>query len=198
MGNVRMKRKDSELLARIARKDEKAFDAFYDRYIRMIYSFVYRELQDEELADDLIQDFWVRVWEDPQFLRCREDGSVKVFMLQHLRFRILDLYRKTLKRLQIVHQQEEASEVADFFSSIAEKVEENELLLIIQEALATQPAVVRNAFWMRINNWSVEETAHRLSISPKTVYNRYSESLVVIRKHILQHYPEYRRLTAGR
>ena len=44
---------------------------------------------------------------------------------------------------------------------------------------------------MRINNWSVEETAHTLSVSTKTIYNKYSESLTVVREHIRDHYPEF-------
>lgn len=191
MGNIRMKRKDSELLARIGRKDRKAFDAFYDRYIRLIYCFVFRELHDEQLVDDLIQDFWMKVWEDPQFLRCREDGSVKVFMLQYFRFRIFDLYRKTMNSQKLISQQEELEGMADIFTTITEKSEVDELVRIIHEALAKQSSLVRNVFWLRVNDWSVEETAKSLSVSSKTVYNRYSESLVVIRQHICQHYPEF-------
>ena len=94
-----MKKKDSQLLVLISNKDIKSFNAFYHRYSNVIYSFVYRHLNDEVSSDDLVQDFWVKVWEDPSFLKCNESGSVKIYMLQHLKFRILDIYRKTLSQL---------------------------------------------------------------------------------------------------
>ncbi|MBK5196340.1 MAG: sigma-70 family RNA polymerase sigma factor, partial [Proteiniphilum sp.] len=186
-----MKIKDSKLLFQISQKDAKAFDAFYDRYIKMIYRFVYRELNDEMITDDLIQDFWLRVWEDSSFLKCNEKGSVQSYMLQHLRFRILDLYRKTLTNLFCEYNPDKAERELEFYNSITEEMNEKELLLIIREALENQSQIIRNTFWMRINNWSVEETARTLSVSSKTVYNKYSESLIVVRAYIRNRYPEF-------
>jgi len=189
-----MKRKDSRLLFLISNKDAKAFEALYNRYIRVIYSYVYRELNDERLADDLIQDFWLKVWEDPSFLKCNEAGSVKVYMLQHLKFRILDLYRKTMTHLVMEIRPEVAEQEQASYNSVTAEMNESELVAAIHEALENQPPLVRNIFWMRINHWSVEETARSLSVSRKTVYNKYSESLDVVRAHIRNHYPEFTEL----
>src|SRR5690554_1022792 len=193
-----MKPKDSKLLILIAIKDEKAFDVFYYRYIKMIYKYVYSELGDQEQTDDLIQDFWARVWEDPSFLKCNESGSVRSYMLQHLKFRILDLYRKTLSRLIKETDPMELENEMYEYNNIISQLSEQELLAIIQEALEDEPMLVRNAFLMRINNWSVKEIAKTLSINPKTIYNNYSESLAVVRKHIQDHYPEFAKLKETR
>jgi RNA polymerase sigma-70 factor (ECF subfamily) len=187
----RMKIKDSKLLFLISNKDAAAFETLYDRYIRLIYSYVYRELNDERAADDLIQDFWLRVWEDPSFLKCNESGSLKGYMLQHLKFRILDLYRKTMTHLMMELNPEKAEQEQVAYNSITEMMNEAELLAAIQEALELQPPLVRNTFWMRINHWSVEETARTLSVSQKTIYNKYSESLSIVRAHLRDHYPEF-------
>lgn len=190
-----MKTKDCQLLLQISGKDAKAFNAFYNRYIKMIYRFVFKELNDESLADDLIQDFWLRVWEDPSFLRCSESGSVQVYMLQHLRFRILDLYRKTVTTLLRECTVETAEYELIEYNSITKDLSVKELVVIIHEALEQQPQIIRNTFWMRINNRTVEETARILSVSHKTVYNRYSESLAVVRSYIREHYPEFAELS---
>ncbi|MDD3333176.1 MAG: sigma-70 family RNA polymerase sigma factor [Proteiniphilum sp.] len=190
-----MKTKDCQLLLQISGKDAKAFNAFYNRYIKMIYRFVFKELNDESLADDLIQDFWLRVWEDPSFLRCSESGSVQVYMLQHLRFRILDLYRKTVTTLLRECTVETAEYELIEYNSVTKDLSVKELVVIIHEALEQQPQIIRNTFWMRINNRTVEETARILSVSHKTVYNRYSESLAVVRSYIREHYPEFAELS---
>lgn len=185
-----MKKKDSQLLVLISNKDIKSFNAFYHRYSNVIYSFVYRHLNDEVSSDDLVQDFWVKVWEDPSFLKCNESGSVKIYMLQHLKFRILDIYRKTLSQLVRECKIENAdNEVV--YNGILDEHNERELINIIHEALDTQPQIVKKVFWLRINNWSVEETAKALSVSSKTIYNRYSESLSVVREKLAKHYPEF-------
>ncbi len=190
-----MKTKDCQLLLQISGKDAKAFNAFYNRYIKMIYRFVFKELNDESLADDLIQDFWLRVWEDPSFLRCSESGSVQVYMLQHLRFRILDLYRKTVTTLLRECTVETAEYELIEYNSVTKDLSVKELVVIIHEALEQQPQIIRNTFWMRINNRTVEETARILSVSHKTVYNRYSESLAVVRSYIREHFPEFAELS---
>lgn len=189
-----MKVKDSKLLFLISNKDATAFEALYDRYIRLIYSYMYRELNDERLADDLIQDFWLKVWEDPSFLKCNEAGSVKVYMLQYLKFRILDFYRKTMNHLIMEFRPEVAELEQASYDCITAVMNESELVAAIQEALENQPPLVRNTFWMRINRWSVEETARTLAVSPKTIYNKYSESLTVVRAHLRDHYPEFAEL----
>jgi RNA polymerase sigma-70 factor (ECF subfamily) len=186
-----MKIKDSKLLLLISEKDVKAFDTFYYRYIKMIYRFVFRELNDEVLTDDLIQEFWLRVWEDPGFLKCNDKGSVQAYMLQHMKFRVLDLYRKTLTGLLQEFNSEKVERDQLDYDNITEELNEKELLGIIQEALKNQSPIIRNTFWMRINNWTVEETSRALSVSNKTIYNKYSESLTVVRAHIRDHYPEF-------
>lgn len=185
-----MKIKDSKLLTLIAIKDENAFDAFYNRYIRMIYKYVYKELGDQDQTDDLIQDFWARLWTDPSFLRCDQSGSVRGYMLQYLKFRILDLYRKTLSGLMNETNFDLMEEVLESYECITAEMSEKELHNIIHDALKDLPPVTRKAFWMRINNWSVKETARTLSVSPKTVYNKYSKSLNVVRNYIRDNYPE--------
>lgn len=183
-----MKKTDYSLLGLISKKDRKAFVLFYDRYIKLIYKFVYQSLNDQELTNDLIQEFWMKVWEDSSFLKCNEQGSVQSYMLQNLRFRVLDVYRETLKNMISIDQLEE--NMALNYHDITEELDERELLSVIREALDKQPYVVRKTFWLRINDWSVDETAKVLSVSKKTVYNKYSESLSIVRSHLKNNHPE--------
>lgn len=183
-----VKKTDYSLLRLISEKNQKAFALFYDRYIKLIYKFVYQALNDQEQTDDLIQEFWMKVWEDPSFLRCNEQESVQSYMLQNLRFRVLDVYRETLRNMISLDQLEE--NMALNYHDITEELDEKELLSVIREALNKQPYVVRKTFWLRINDWSVEETAKVLSVSKKTVYNKYSESLSIVRSHLKNNHPE--------
>ncbi|SCD20412.1 RNA polymerase sigma factor [Proteiniphilum saccharofermentans] len=183
-----IKKTDYFLLGLISEKDRKAFALLYDRYIKLIYKFVYQALNDQERTDDLIQEFWIKVWEDPSFLKCNEQGSVQSYMLRNLRFRVLDVYRETLKNMISIDQLEETMEFN--YQDITAGLDERELLLVIREALDKQPYVVRKTFWLRINDWSVEETAKVLSVSKKTVYNKYSESLSIVRSHLKNNHPE--------
>ncbi len=53
---------DDELLKRIAQGDQDALLQLYDRYGRLVYSLAYRVLQDHQLAEEITQDVFTRVW----------------------------------------------------------------------------------------------------------------------------------------
>ena len=53
---------DEELVRRVARGDERALAELYDRYSRPVYATGVRLLGDEQLAEELVQDAFVRVW----------------------------------------------------------------------------------------------------------------------------------------
>ena len=62
---------DEELLKRVAEGDEDALLRLYDKYGRLVYSLAYRVLQDHQLAEEVTQDVFTRVWQsarsfDPQ------------------------------------------------------------------------------------------------------------------------------------
>jgi RNA polymerase sigma-70 factor (ECF subfamily) len=103
---------------------------------------------------------------------------------------MLDIYRKTLKNIISIDKLELKEIIASSYNSITSRMEEEELVSIICEALNSQPPLVQKTFWLRINNWSVEEIAKTLTISHKTVYNKYSKSLSIVRSHIKKKYPE--------
>lgn len=53
---------DEELLGRLVHGEEKALAELYDRYSRPVYSTGMRLLGDASLAEDLVQEVFLRVW----------------------------------------------------------------------------------------------------------------------------------------
>lgn len=51
-----------ELVERAQRGDAEAFGQLYDRYIDLIYGFVYRRVSSREIAEDLVGDVFMRAW----------------------------------------------------------------------------------------------------------------------------------------
>ena len=82
-----MQTTDEILLKAIENKDRKAFTQFYERYNRTVLCFVLSKVHNKDIAKDIVQNFWLAFWENPRILRANKTGCVKVYMLQHLRFR---------------------------------------------------------------------------------------------------------------
>lgn len=54
---------DNELLARVGRGDEDGLSLLYDRYARVVYSLVLRIVQNRQVAEELTQEVFVRIWQ---------------------------------------------------------------------------------------------------------------------------------------
>jgi RNA polymerase sigma-70 factor (ECF subfamily) len=56
---------DEQLMARLAMRDIKAFEALYDRYGTLVYSTALRVVGDVQLAEDIAQEVFLRIWRRP-------------------------------------------------------------------------------------------------------------------------------------
>jgi RNA polymerase sigma-70 factor, ECF subfamily len=84
---------DAELMARIARRDEGALSTLYDRYAGATLALAERVLGDRAEGEDVVQEVFVRVWEDPtRYSEAR--GSVAAFVLSAARNRAIDRLRR--------------------------------------------------------------------------------------------------------
>jgi RNA polymerase sigma-70 factor (ECF subfamily) len=56
---------DRELLAFIVDGDQRAFSTLVERHTDRFYRLAYRYLQNKEAAEDIVQDAFIKLWEDP-------------------------------------------------------------------------------------------------------------------------------------
>jgi RNA polymerase sigma-70 factor, ECF subfamily len=56
---------DAALMERIARRDQTALAALYDRYAGMLSSVLNRILRDTQAAEEILQDIFFQLWRDP-------------------------------------------------------------------------------------------------------------------------------------
>ena len=56
---------DEELLALIQHGSQEAFSVLVHRHTERFYRLAYRYLQSKETAEDVVQDAFVKLWEDP-------------------------------------------------------------------------------------------------------------------------------------
>lgn len=54
---------DEALIGRVASGDKQALEALYDRYERLVFSFAHRVLRDPHLAEEVMQDVFLRIWQ---------------------------------------------------------------------------------------------------------------------------------------
>ena len=83
---------DAELVARLHRRDAQALAELYDRYGRLVYSLIVRMVRDGGIAEDLVQETFLRVWNRVQGFDAQK-GSIGPWLLAVARNRAIDYLR---------------------------------------------------------------------------------------------------------
>src|SRR5436305_10350779 len=83
---------DRDLVARLQRRDPQALAELYDRYGRLAYSLVLRIVRDGGIAEDLVQETFLRVWNRVQGFDAGK-GSIGPWLLAVARNRAIDYLR---------------------------------------------------------------------------------------------------------
>ncbi|PWU12145.1 MAG: RNA polymerase subunit sigma-24 [Terriglobia bacterium] len=88
---------DTDLIVRLQRRDPQALADLYDRYGRLAYSLILRVVRDTGVAEDLVQETFLRVWNRVQAFDV-EKGSIGPWLLAVARNRAIDYLRSTTGR----------------------------------------------------------------------------------------------------
>ncbi|MFS4428695.1 RNA polymerase sigma factor [Chryseobacterium sp. S90] len=193
---------DYTLLKKIKSGDRPAFMLLYDRYWDSLYNFVFVRTRDKEIAEEILQNLWVKILENTDTIQTDDSESAKGYLLRHLHYRILDFYnsyKKAPPTLSIdefdIPNELEISDT-DYFE-ILEENEINSLLSMIDEVVASLPSTEQQVYDMRIRkNMSVNETAEALGLSNKTVSNKLSKALGEIREQLNPEYQSSKKLVS--
>lgn len=88
---------DAEIVARLQRRDPQALAELYDRYGRLAYSLIVRVVRDGALAEDLVQETFLRVWNRAQGFDAKR-GALGPWLLAVARNRAIDYLRSASGR----------------------------------------------------------------------------------------------------
>ena len=83
---------DGELVAAIARQDQRALAEVFRRHSPSVAGLARRVLDDEALAQDVVQDVFVRMWEEPERFDPNR-GSLRTLLLTQAHGRSVDIIR---------------------------------------------------------------------------------------------------------
>lgn len=89
---------DRDLAERLKRREPQAMADLYDRYGRLAYSLIFRIVRDTGIAEDLVQETFLRVWNRAQGFDS-ERGALSAWLLAVARNRAIDYIRSSGGRM---------------------------------------------------------------------------------------------------
>jgi RNA polymerase sigma factor (sigma-70 family) len=173
---------DEALVALVARGDETALAALYDRVGRVAYGIAYRILRDDRLAEDAVQEGFLAVWRSAaEFRPERAKASTWIVTLVHRR--AVDIVRREQRRRAEPLEATALQEAADPGGSA-----EDEAWLAferdrVQAALRMLPDAQREMLELAYyGGYSQSELAARLGVPLGTIKSRMFAGLARLRE----------------
>lgn len=105
---------DRSLAERLKRREPAAMAELYDRYGKLAYALIYRVVRDVGVAEDLVQETFLRVWNRAQGFDA-ERGALGPWLLAVARNRAIDYVRSAGGRMSRSALELEESELPSVF-----------------------------------------------------------------------------------
>lgn len=191
--NMIIKKDDNFLLYEIKKGNEQAFRKLFTRYYCRLINFASRFTNDSMIAEDLVQDSFVNLWEKRDKLEC---GSLSSLLFTMVRNNCLNhLKHQALINISNVNwlenlDGEERLYNQDFCPDVEMSLLYKELLAQIPIVLSSLPERSRKIFLMsRKHGLKNREIAEKLSISTTAVEKHIRRVLDAFETHFKEKYP---------
>ena len=183
---------DHAIMRRIQQDDFAAFEELVDRYKGRLVNVIHRMLNNQNEAEDLVQETFLRVWthrQDYDFSYCLSTwiytialNLAKNELRKHRKFKFFNLGEMTEKGLELPDP----------------KMGPSSLGHMLQQAITTLPPKYKTAFLLRdVEQMSYEEVAQILGVPLGTVKSRVNRARAVLKEYLKPKLEQTRALSKG-
>lgn len=163
-------------MGQLRNRQPDALSHIYDQYSTMVYSIAMRVLRDSAAAEDVMQEVFLKLWQQPQTFADHR-GSLGAWLAVVTRNRAIDRTRGS-RRFENVEDLHLASAV-----DLGSEADRNIMLAKIRMVLERMPADQRHAIEMAFFEGQTHtEIAERTGQPLGTIKTRIRSALMSIRK----------------
>lgn len=171
---------ERELILLLKQGSKEAFTVLYKQYWKQVYNFSRLYLNRTDVAEEVVQEVFIKIWETREFIR--EDDNFKGLLFIITRNLIFNWHRKNVNedfyKVTVLAALEEPYDVE-------EEIDARNLQEYVDRLIDELPPRRREIFNLsRKEQKSYKEIALLLNISEKTVENQISEALKYLKKNI--------------
>lgn len=172
---------DNGLSHEIQNGQSGAFKELYSRYNSLLYIYAYRLLKDEEQAKDIVQEVFVKIWNN------RGNGthmsSLAGYMYQSVRNLCLNIFAR--KKVQQSYLNSLGNLLEAHTSGTDYRIREKEIASLITEEINRLPSKMRQIFLMsRLEEKSYKQIAASLDVSEETVRTQIKRALKQLKSRL--------------
>lgn len=187
IASILLRNKDeAALLERLRGRDPDAMGVLYDRYSRITYSLIYRVVRNQSVAEDLVQETFIRVWNRIQGFD-HQKGALGPWILTVARNRSIDYVRSVDGRMSAnsleVEKMENPAVFSNFEGELMNMDRVRSLKVAFERLDANQRLVLELAYF---EGMSQTEMASKLQKPLGTVKTWVRQALKALREEMGQ------------
>lgn len=165
--------------------NEKIFDYLFHLHYSGLVVYAAKMVQTKSMAEDIVQDFFVKLWSNRQKLQINQ--SIKYYFFTAVRNKCIDHIRHqqlaSKSEKELAHQTETYTNDHNFLI-------ESELRSYIDAAIAKLPPACREIFIMnRFEGLKPAEIAQIRGISVRTAETQIGKALKILRSELSNYLP---------
>ncbi len=177
---------DAQLITLYREGNPRAFEGIVNRYAQVIYRFVFKMVKNRDIAHDIVQDTFIKVWKNIKEFDNSKNFKTWIFIIANNT--TLDLLRKRKDTTFSTLDSEEENfdqNIPDTEPLQYELFEKQENVELIEKALDTISPESRTIVLLHDGeDMTFEEIANVVNRPMNTVKSQYRRSLLSLKKYI--------------
>ncbi len=176
---------EQELVEKLSRNDIGAFNYLVEFFYTRLFRFALKYVRRPELAEELVQDVFVAVWNRRHTLEIKV--SLSAYLHTAVKYRSINQLKSEL--LKPTFESEFPESVPCVLASVEDEIMAHDLGVLITSAIEALPKKCRIVFDLSRNGGlTYREIAKELEISQKTVETQMSIALSRIKIFLGNHW----------
>ncbi len=178
-----MKINDQELITQFLKGDEKALELLIQKYLKPIYGYVFKFVQNQQDAEDLTQETFLKMWRNLK--KFKKEKNFKSWLFTIAKNTCFDFLRKKKKNLAL--NLENLEIIADFAPSFIEELEKESWAEKIKREIEKLPFKMQKVLDLYYNfGLNFREISEILKEPVNTIKSRHNRAIYKLKKSIFQ------------
>jgi len=165
---------ESKILKELKKGDHAAFEKIFERYSKQLFQFSLSYLKSEETAEDIVQDVFIKIWNNRRELKT--DTSFQSYLFTIALNSIRKYFNQLSKLNELKH--DILFDLSELKSDFDERSDYQTMLDKLEELINQMPEKRREVFIKKkIEEKTLKEISEELNITTKTVEYHITESM---------------------
>jgi RNA polymerase sigma-70 factor (family 1) len=174
-------RDEQYIKERCSNGDRDAFTWLYSWYYKPLYRHIFLFLRSKETTEEIIQNLFVKVWENRETLHTVRD--LKPYLYRMAKNMLLNHLRNISTERRVLQMRSSTESSTE--DTVADHIDSKDYRKLLQEAISQLTDKRKEIFLLRVEeNLSLDEIAGKLSISKNVVKKQLYAAIASIREYI--------------